>query len=298
MDSSGFVPVRALLECFHARLICRPLLVEGMLGSIESDASTGLREWVVLINSEKYAVSDMDVLHETSEQPLDARLRFTVAHELAHSLAFRGSEFGIQLKSANMGKFSDAELLAALEADADALASNLLCTTASVRDFFKSQRTATEISALANLRRRLGVSRPVLINRIRLLSSSSEAQLRLLPSLANTAFGIGTWRNERQAVIRNWPVFANFTGNLVPKFLLELIQHDRLPAIDAFKDRDFALCGGDKKSIEFSMPIGTPGTITDEEVELVASFEETRRAEDSTFIWIVSGKVRPKPPLT
>lgn len=292
-DDSGFVPVGSLLRRFQARLICRPLLVEGMFGSIESSLSAESREWVVLVNSKKYPVTESDVMGETSGRPLDARLRFTIAHELAHSLAFRATDFGVQLRAATSDQRDSAELVAALEADADSLASALLCAPSVIRDFFKRQGLSADIGDFSQLRRRLGVSRPVLINRLRQLASVSELSLRQMKSLLNTAIGLGTWTANGQAVLRNWPVFANFDHNLLPKVLLDLVHHDRLPAIDAFPDSEFSLCGGDRRTSEFLMKVGTPNTLTDESISLVCAFEETSRDEEANFLWMLSGKSRP-----
>jgi hypothetical protein len=292
-DDAGFVPVRSLLDRFRARLICRPLLVEGMFGSIESDSQPGQRDWVVLINSEKYAVSADDILRESSEDPLDVRFRFTVAHELAHSLAFRASEFGIHLRSIDPGSFSNAELVGALEGETDALATHLLCPVVALRAFFKTQGQVLKLSDLGRLRRMLGVSRPVLINRLRQLSSTHESQIRQLPALANTAIGIGVWNGSRAAALRNWPVFANFSNNLMPKLLLELVQQDFLPAIEAFNNPNFSACGGELDAVEVSMKLGTPGTLSSEQMEVVCSLESSRRTEGSTFLWMMQDKLRP-----
>ena len=109
-DDSGFVSVRALLERFQAKLLIRPLLVEGMLASLDLDAREQGRtsRWAVLVDSESYSVTDSEVREEHPGKPLPSRLRNTVAHELVHSLAFRPSEFGIKLAKSNESEKSKA----------------------------------------------------------------------------------------------------------------------------------------------------------------------------------------------
>ena len=96
-DEGGFVKIRDLLDRFHASVIVRPLLVEGMLASINErpGSATQSQRWAVLVDSETYRVCDADIANESSSRPLAPRLRNTIAHELAHSLAFRPTEFGI-----------------------------------------------------------------------------------------------------------------------------------------------------------------------------------------------------------
>src|SRR5262249_47722226 len=89
-DADGFVSVRSLTSRFQAELILRPLLVEGMLAS-RSTPSKGVsqHQWAVLIDSETYPEVDEKVIaREGCSAPLPARMRNTIAHELAHSFAF------------------------------------------------------------------------------------------------------------------------------------------------------------------------------------------------------------------
>ena len=105
-DENGFVPIRNLLARFHANLLIRPLLVEGLLASTEHGSENNLDagRWSVLLDSETYQISELEVKAESQERPLPSRLRNTVAHELVHSLAFRPSEFGIRLRKQTDGK--------------------------------------------------------------------------------------------------------------------------------------------------------------------------------------------------
>src|SRR5580704_4343442 len=79
-DTNGFVSVRSLLERFQTKLIARPLLVEAMIASMPNAESEGSR-WAVLVDSERYPVSQLDIERESFSQTLPVRFRFTVAHE-------------------------------------------------------------------------------------------------------------------------------------------------------------------------------------------------------------------------
>jgi len=71
-DESGFVRIRDLLNRFHASVIVRPLLVEGMLASIHERPGSPpqSQRWAVLIDSETYRISEADIANESSSRPL------------------------------------------------------------------------------------------------------------------------------------------------------------------------------------------------------------------------------------
>src|SRR5690242_14541181 len=96
-DGDGFVSIRRLLERFRTNLRMRPLLVEGMIGSSHS-VDGQPPQWTILVDSERYPDVETSMDGENAGHPLSTRFRFTVAHELAHSLAFRTSEFGVRLE--------------------------------------------------------------------------------------------------------------------------------------------------------------------------------------------------------
>ena len=122
-NETGFVAIRDLLNRFHTQILIRPLLVEGMLASIEDKrgGEANAHRWAVLIDSETYPITEADIAHETSSRPLPARLRNTVAHELVHSLAFRPSEFGITLQLAAAGVESKYDLVRSIEQATESL---------------------------------------------------------------------------------------------------------------------------------------------------------------------------------
>src|SRR5712671_2398598 len=117
-DDSGFVAMHKLLDHFGVELLIRPLLVEGTLATLGSAEGTSNR-WAVLLDREKYPVGEVQISGETIDSPLPARMRFTIAHELAHSLAFRPTEFGVRLPYRPGDRQSQGAFVRAVESETD-----------------------------------------------------------------------------------------------------------------------------------------------------------------------------------
>jgi len=286
-DEDGFVAIHTLLERFHAQIVIRPLLVEGMLATQPGAQS----ELAILVDSERYGITHSDVEQESSRRPLPSRLRFTVAHELAHSLAFRPSDFGIHLKGSVNTDAAKNAVVKAIEGITDRLTPLLLVPQTALVQFFRSDALRTAASDFAALAQRAGVSRRALIGRLRGLSQT-EANKVSRYSLNNIAVCIGEWR-ERYAVIRNWPLFARFDRNILPEFLLNLPTQDRLPAPIAFIDSSFGACGGSCSEIESVLYAGTSDVPHAHELAVHCSLEQTARMLGAEFFLVVR-----KTPLT
>jgi hypothetical protein len=80
--------------------------------------------------------------------------------------------------------------------------------------------------------------------------------------------GVAEWVDAGRAILRNWPIFANFGRNILPEFLLRLAHQDRMPAPSAFNDASFSLCGGGSSSVELRVEAGTQGCPTAERLEV------------------------------
>lgn len=287
-DQDGFVPIRNLLARFQASLIARPLLVEGMIASQRRKGSDDYR-WLVLVDGEKYHFDDKDLQEEGPHKTLPERLRFTIAHELAHSLAFRVSEFGIRLPNINAQNPSRA-LVQAIEAETDRLSSLLLVSQKALERVFKGRGIQPTADELAQARRLMGISRPVLISRLRSLSSGDADGLRNSYGMANFAVGIAEWTQDGTARLRNWPIFANFERNLLPEFLLNLAHQDRLPATTSFASQSFFLCGGSERVVNLTSNAGTPHSPRAERLELACSAEDSSRRPGSTSLYVVASR--------
>lgn len=280
-DEHGFVPIRDLLKRFRARLIIRPLLVEGMLAPLPGEDG-----WAVLVDSETYAVTESDVAQEYTDAPLPSRLRFTVAHELAHSLAFRPSEFGIRLRSTVNTEDSKKAVVAAIERVTDRLAPLLLVPENKLTSFCRSV-SQPSVRDFAEFRRRAGVSREVLINRLRLLSNANTAALRDLCALNNVAICLGEWLDSRVAALRSWPVFFNFERNIVPEFLLKLLHQDRLLVRAVFDREILAPRGVQHQDIQLTVAAGTASVPDAEQMSVRCSLEAISPEAGSKFLVFV-----------
>ena len=120
-DGDGFVPVRKLVETFGAEIETRPLLVEAMIAAPKASGA----KWKVLLDAKSSRFERTKYDNESSQAPLGARLRFSVAHELGHILAFQPEDFGVRLRDAQKGETHKA-LVDRLEDTTDGLSPLLL----------------------------------------------------------------------------------------------------------------------------------------------------------------------------
>ena len=288
-NESGFVAIRDLLDRFHTEILIRPLLVEGMLASIEDKGGgeAGTHHWAVLIDSETYPVTEADIAHETSNRPLPARLRNTVAHELVHSLAFRPSEFGIKLQVTDGGAESKYDLVRSIEQATESLSPLLLLPERALSNLLRGRSTQVSVEELDALREELAISRPLLISRLAQLSPNDSDGMRDLPALRNMGIGIGEWTRDGTAVLRSWPLYINFENNIAPAIFRKLRRQDRLSAISVFPDNSFALSGGVECTTRFVSDAGLLDNPTSEKIPVVCSISKTRKTIGSSFLYVM-----------
>ena len=290
-DEAGFVSVRALLFRFQAELVIRPLLVEAMIANVEAAApdATAKARWAVLVDSERYSVTADAIRDESHEHPLPMRFRTTIAHELAHSLAFRPSEFGIEPLLMPETKSSQQDLVAAVERETDRMAPLLLLPEKILRKLLSGKKTPFTAADLQSVCRHFGISRYVLINRLMLLLRRDEQSgLRESAALRNVGIGIGTWTRQGEAVLRKWPLYINFDNGIVPTPLLKLANQDRLPAKTLVRDDGFVLCGGRSEATELTWDAGLQGSKADEIMQVLFSVEATGNRPESDFLFVIS----------
>jgi hypothetical protein len=286
-DAAGFVSIRALLSRFQSELIRRPLLVEAMVAHLEHQAPEGKANgrWAVLVDSDRYSVTDQAILDESHERPLPARFRFTIAHELAHSLAFRPREFGIAPLFDADTKASREEFVEAVERETDRMAPLLLLPDKTLRTLLATQKVQWTAPALQTVCRRFGISRYALINRLLLLLRRDEASgLREATALRNLAIGIGNWTAQGEAVLRKWPLYINFDNGIVPGPLLRVANQDRVPAASLIQDSQFILCGGRLGATELTWEAGLPGSKPDQHMRVQISVEPIAKRPNSDFL--------------
>lgn len=291
-DEGGFVPIRDLLRRFQVQLIVRPLLVEGMLATVDSvgDAARS-SQWAVLVDSEMHALSDESIRSESSERPLHVRARNTIAHELAHSLAFRASEFGIGTVTSGRAKAS-ADLVKVIERETERLSPLLLVTEKGLKQFVSASSRRISAAEITALRERLGVSREVFVSRLQMLRSNDETGLLEHTHFRNVAVGIADWTGQG-AVLRSWPLLVNFDRNVVPDFLLQILRQERSRAGDLDIDRSSSLCNGSESEVTFECNGRSRGALTPERMAISVDVETRERSSQSSIFVIRKVELAP-----
>lgn len=290
-DDAGFVSMRRLLDRFKARLLIRPMLVEGMLATAAAaeEPTAGDVQWVVLVDAESYAVRQQDVESETPSRSLPNRLRNTIAHELLHSLAFRPSQFGIVLKRmTGKGDTAD-ELVRAIEKETELLTPLLLWPDKALRELLRHKRAPLTVDELAGVRQTIRVSRHVLINRLSMLRRMDPDGLLASDGLRNLTVGLAEWCADGSSVLRAWPLFANFDRNLLPAFVRQIVRQDRSPAEAIFPVQASVMCGGGDKSVELATAAGTLANPLARELKVELSAEAGLRKPGSEFLFVARG---------
>lgn len=292
-DPDGFVSARVLSDRFDADLVLRPLLVEGMLASVETaefqDVEHGSNhKWAVLLDSESYSsITENDVNNEDTQCPLPCRLRNTIAHELVHSFAFRSNEFGVELTTRKNAKVTKREFVEGIERDTEKLSPFLLVPNKYLAEYFATDKKDISIQDLKVMRQRMGVSRYVLISRLKLLRLVDKSDLLIRQCLINFAVGIGEWISDKEARFKDWPIFYNFHRNIVPEFILNT-ANGKLPSlVKVFNEPLFSLCGGDADELEIAVRGGTLQLPRAEEMKVTCAIEPVSRRKGSEFLFIV-----------
>lgn len=252
-DSQGFVPIRNLLKHFQAELVLRPLLVEAMLCEVDplgpDEHANARARWALLVDSERYAISNESILSESLNSSLPDRFRNTIAHELAHSLAFRAEEFGVKLvldrKRVKKGKEEEVQ---DIERETEKMSPLLLIPNETLNRFFSPETPSLRSREVSELRKRLGVSRHVLINRLNLLESYAP-HLLTRAALKNVAIGIGKWTKEDGFLLAGWPLFANFDRNIIPSFFHSAKKHKHFALSKALGSKADELANGETHTV-------------------------------------------------
>lgn len=249
-EPNGFVAVRKLAEHFAIPVIFRPLLVEAMIGTIETKVNCETKsKLVVLIDQEAFGSNQQSFDRECPANPLPERLRNTLAHELLHSLSFRSTESSQELLLNRRKRERHDDFLRRVENETERLSPLLLVPG---RILNRISEVANFVAADLEMFRELCcVSRDVFINRIGLLSSFDPERLRYTSSFRNTVIGVGEWIDSRTARFLTWPLFLNFDNGIVPSFVEELQSSRSVLASNVVDDSDFVLNGGTRLTAVF-----------------------------------------------
>jgi hypothetical protein len=286
-DYDGFVSIDRLVNRFGAKLLVRPLLVEGMLVSTDDEASGAGHQWCLLLDRETYDVKDADIANERLGAPLPARLRNTVAHELAHAMAFRPTEFGVEFPNELMLRNGKRDFVAMVERQTEKLSPLLLLPDDFLARTFTDGIETVSIQALSEIMRSAGVSRYVFINRLNSLSLSDKNRLSSRQCLTGLGIGIGEWKPEQNCSLKGWPFFSHFEGGKVPGFVFQLQRGIAVPANDIFHDESFYLCGGASDTTECVITGGTPKNPDSVKLSIRCAVEIVQRRPDSEFLFLI-----------
>src|SRR5438093_13142973 len=121
-------------------------------------------------------------------------MRNTNAHWLVPSLSFRPSPFGLDLKAKIDTKDSLREFVDAIERETEKLSPLLLLSEKALKLLLQGKKEPLSVVDLIHVVRNLGISRYILINRLRLIRPVTDSNGFLFaPGLCNFAVGIGVW---------------------------------------------------------------------------------------------------------
>lgn len=270
VSSGGYISISDLAEAFNVQIYGRPLIVEGLIARpIKSDKSESAeKSWKVFFDTERYGVSTEGVSNDCEATPIPERLRFTLAHEIAHTLSFRADDFGIDSTSKRGSK----DTVSQLEAEANFMAP-LLLVSEKYLDFYISAISEFGINELIELKSKMALSREVLISKLASLRQRDTIGLLNRNLIRGTILGIGVWKSTTNAQLMGWPLLLNFENSLIPEFihrirngnvcnLTEILPFMSSPAErDVWKFENDYKCGTQKnpslESSTFTMEIET-----------------------------------------
>jgi len=143
------------------------------------------------------------------------------------------------------------------------------------------------LEVLQNERKRLSVSRPVLVNRLKLLGCDGDKGPEYYKALSNVAVGTGEWTVGGRSMLRSWPLFVNFDRNIVPAMFLRLAQASLAPAELFFPEGEFVLCGGTRGQTDVETDAGIPSAPNATKMRIQCEAESTSRRPGSTFLYVI-----------
>ena len=289
-DADNFVQIHNLANYFNAKIELRPLLVEGMLASRPNINSKNIsnNKWTVFIDSETFSnITSEHFLSESINSPLPERMRNTIAHELIHTLAFHISENGIKFTNNKKSNISSDKFIKIIESETERFSPLLLIPEKTLDKYFSAKTQTVSINDLIYLKTAMGISRYVLINRLCLLRMHDKNDICYRPPLRNLAIGIGQWKGKNNLIFKDWPIFFNFDGNIIPDFLSTTNKQTQPQLMDLFNDINFYLLGGNNNSANFNTSFGTinnPGTRT---YNIRCIVEQAPRTSGKEFFYIL-----------
>jgi hypothetical protein len=273
-DETGFVALASLARVVQADIRFRPLLVEGIAAQPKSRDG----RWLILIDNETHRVTEDMLTKESAGHPLGARVRNTVAHELAHALGPRYEE------AVGRTDRSRDDIVAVLEKDTEQLSPALLIPRRAVEALLKARSEPLGIEELVAARDRWGVSTKVFVKRFDLILQEEESSLRHHPRLDNIVIGAGEWLGKDRVELLPMP-FKGHRG-LIPEFASQLRARRKIAVAEYFPSPDFYLNGGSDPASSAEVWIGTAGSPQSERAKIKLAVDMVPRHSGEQFLWI------------
>jgi hypothetical protein len=271
VDDTGFIPIRELTQRCEAKIQLRPLLVEAI---VARSKSVGIKEWMILLDSERFGDVAQEIEDENATRPLPNRLRNTVAHELAHVIWFNvcGIE-PIEKKKADE--------VQNVEHQIESLSPCLLLPYSKLKETLSRE---ISVDTLTELRNRAGLSSEAFVQRIKMLRFHDPDSINVGRCLENTAIGVGSWKNSKNTTLQLTPIFSRFS-HLAPSLLLQHQSTGIFTVSDAFQEPDFYLNGGSVPITNAEISVGTTREPYIEKQRAQLSVEPINKQQSGKYLW-------------
>lgn len=200
-DTTGFVSLRRLAEYCRCQVVPRPLLVEAAI----TKRTDGSDDWIALLNNEVHVFSDEDFELESSISHLAIRTRNTLAHEIAHAVAWDtlGHDFS------NGGTHD--ERLSYIEKSVEVVSPLLLIPRSALALRLSQIRSPKESARkLVEIISHFAVSPGVFFNVLALFNRYYRAQFLLFEGILEALWGIAEMRGKRKFCISPSRLLPNF----------------------------------------------------------------------------------------
>lgn len=285
-QASGFISVSSLASRFNVEVTPRPLLVEASIASLKQTAADGVEsvKWLVLVDSERFAISREQVESESETSPLPGRLRNTIAHELLHSLSFRDEGTRFRLLTKPRAAEKPDEFVRRIERETERLSPLLLVPNSTLVEL--SSNPTLDLPSLLKVKARCAISREVLVSRLSLLTLVDPASIRYNTCLDDVAVGRGEWLSANKARLHGWPMYSNFR-NGEPTLLRKLKAGNGLDWSLIHQDPRFYLDGGTSDMVDID-PEENAGIPPSARRSLRLTVEKVRREAKGGFLFILS----------
>ena len=282
---ADFIRVSDLAHAFRVDIEARPLLVEGLIARPKSTTTnTGEKtRWKILIDEDLFAVETAEIYAESASAPLPERLRFTIAHELAHTLTFRADDLSLDLGGA---RGSGEALVDKLESEANTLAPLLLVSDDSLASESK-QQSPFNLRRLLYARARWAISRTVLVSRFNILRRHDPLGLYTTRAFSRMLLGVGEWKNSTNATLLSWPLFVNFGDHLLPEFASRLINRASCSLDEIVESATGPLSGDNVDVFTATCLAGTPRNPASEKVKFSVEIEKVEQKSGNQFLFRV-----------